>query len=706
MCRKRFGVGLPALVLALALVLLLASTVRALYVPGVPTDYEEGAPIEIVASKLTSNRNKVPYAYYSVAQCVPADVPVQRDGSPRALTHVSLGQILLGEREHPTAYNVHMMVNEDCAVLCEKNMTATELRTMAKRIQERYHVRMSLDQMPLVSELTPQSNLFGPRLTQGIPLGQTLNIGKTTTLEMIQHTHRRPSSPGQGSPGPGSAEAAEYDLGKERTLVLFNHLMFTVLVNTPQISLSDSLSVSDKMFRVVGFRARPMSIDYSVDNPTLDPQKAKDMCLKYSETSSVGATAAAPVPFFALDRTRPFQTVLYTYSVKFEPSDLSWATRWDPILKVSRNQHDLQLMALGNSLLLGLLLTGALALVLLRTLRKDLKRYADHDEADEALFETGWKLVGGDVFRPPQNWPVLAIACATGVQIAIVAVAALVMCVLGFLSVVHRGALLTALLFMFPISSIVAGFVIARMVKLFGASTWKGLALGTSLAYPGFVFIVFLFTNVLLWLRGSISVTPFFTILLLLFVWLGISCPLVFVGAKLGFPSDAQTRFPSRVNQVPRQIPQQSGMMGAPLYLIAGGMPFGVVCVELLFVLNSIWQNEYYLMFGMLLLVYAVLLVTAAETSISVVYLKLILEDYRWWWPSFLSSASSGLYVFLYGVYYLINLGQGQYFFVSTVLYLCYMAVISITFALIVGAVGTGASLAFVTSIYAAVRTD
>ena len=48
-----------------------------------------------------------------------------------------------------------------------------------------------------------------------------------------------------------------------------------------------------------------------------------------------------------------------------------------------------------------LLLTGFLSIILMRVLKNDFSRYARGDEEDEDEEETGWKLVHGDVFRPP-----------------------------------------------------------------------------------------------------------------------------------------------------------------------------------------------------------------------------------------------------------------------------------------------------------------
>ena len=67
---------------------------------------------------------------------------------------------------------------------------------------------------------------------------------------------------------------------------------------------------------------------------------------------------------------------------------------------------------------------------------------------------------------------------------------------------------------------------------------------------------------------------------------------------------------------------------------------------------SSIWQHQFYYLFGFLLLVLAILIVTCIEISIALTYFQLTSEDYNWWWRSFFSSGTSGLYVFCYALLY------------------------------------------------------
>jgi len=61
--------------------------------------------------------------------------------------------------------------------------------------------------------------------------------------------------------------------------------------------------------------------------------------------------------------------------------------------------------------------TGILTMIMVRTLRRDIARYNADEGPDEAIEETGWKLVHGDVFRPPRYSRLFAAVIGSGIQI-------------------------------------------------------------------------------------------------------------------------------------------------------------------------------------------------------------------------------------------------------------------------------------------------
>ena len=128
-----------------------------------------------------------------------------------------------------------------------------------------------------------------------------------------------------------------------------------------------------------------------------------------------------------------------------------------------------------NSFMIVLFLTGMLAMIIVRTLHRDLRRYAEHDaEAkEEAAEESGWKLVHGDVFRPPQRAGLLAVYLGTGVQVLGMAMVTMAFAVLGFLSPSNRGGLMTAMLLLFVFMGVPAGYSSAFLHKSLKGTDWK-----------------------------------------------------------------------------------------------------------------------------------------------------------------------------------------------------------------------------------------
>lgn len=101
-----------------------------------------------------------------------------------------------------------------------------------------------------------------------------------------------------------------------------------------------------------------------------------------------------------------------------------------------------------------------------RTLHRDISKYNQLDQ-DEAAEETGWKLVHGDVFRPPAAFGALTVYVGTGVQLLGMIVVTLVFAVLGFLSPANRGGLMTAMLLLFALMGLFAGHSASRLFKMF-----------------------------------------------------------------------------------------------------------------------------------------------------------------------------------------------------------------------------------------------
>lgn len=332
-------------------------------------------------------------------------------------------------------------------------------------------------------------------------------------------------------------------------------------------------------------------------------------------------------------------------------------------------------------------LVGMVAMIMMRTLHRDIAKYNQLETQEEAQEETGWKLVHGDVLRPPAFPGMLTVYIGSGVQLLGMALITMIFAVLGFLSPANRGGLMTAMLLLFVFMGLFAGYFSARLYKQFKGSSWQANTIKTAFLMPGIVFIVFLLLNCLIWGEKSSGAVPFGTMFALVFLWFGISVPLVFIGSYFGFKK-AAAEDPVRTNKIPRQIPEQAWYMHPILSILIGGiLPFGAVFIELFFILTSIWLHQFYYIFGFLFIVFCILVITCAEITIVLCYFQLCSEDYHWWWRSFLTSGSSALYLFLYATFYFftkLDITKP----VSGVLYFGYMFIISLAFFILTGTLG------------------
>ncbi|VDL96588.1 unnamed protein product [Schistocephalus solidus] len=88
---------------------------------------------------------------------------------------------------------------------------------------------------------------------------------------------------------------------------------------------------------------------------------------------------------------KPPLQITYSYSVTFEEvKDVSWTSRWDYFLTSSTSHTNIQWLSIVNSLIVVIFLTGLVALVLVRTLYRDVSRYNKLDSTMGDVIEGLW----------------------------------------------------------------------------------------------------------------------------------------------------------------------------------------------------------------------------------------------------------------------------------------------------------------------------
>ncbi|PIN18516.1 Endosomal membrane protein, EMP70 [Handroanthus impetiginosus] len=622
--------------------LLFINDAHSFYLPGVaPQDFVKGDLLKVKVNKLTSVKTQLPYSYYSLPYCKPEKIVDSAE---------NLGEVLRGDRIENSPYVFKMREPQMCNVVCNVTLNAKEAKEFKEKIDDEYRVNMILDNLPLV-----------------VPY-------KRPDMDSLFYQHGFPV----GMKG-------QYAGRTEEKYFIHNHLAFTVKYHKDE---------ETDAARIVGFEVKPFSVKHDYEGKWDDKTR-----LTTCDPHAKRTVTSSETPQEVEDN----KEIIFTYDVEFQESEVKWASRWDTYLYMADDQ--IHWFSIVNSLMIVLFLSGMVAMIMLRTLYRDISKYNQLETQEEAQEETGWKLVHGDVFRPPTNSDLLCVYVGTGIQFFGMILVTMIFAALGFLSPSNRGGIMTAMLLLWVFMGIFAGYAAARLYKMFKGTEWKKITFQTAFMFPGIVFAIFFVLNALIWGEASSGAVPFGTMFVLVLLWFGISVPLVFVGSYVGFKKPA-IEDPVKTNKIPRQIPEQAWYMNPFFSILIGGiLPFGAVFIELFFILTSIWLHQFYYIFGFLFLVFIILIITCAEISIVLCYFQLCSEDYLWWWRSYLTSGSSALYLFLYAAFYFftkLNITKP----VSGILYFGYMLIGSYAFFVLTGTIGFYACFWFTRLIYSSVKID
>jgi len=627
--------------------------------PGVaPKEYQNKEEVELKVQKLDSVQTQLPYDYYSLPFCQPETI---REAAE------NLGEILSGDRIENSLYKIEMRATRACRLLCRLEYDDSQLAQFAERIEEEYRVNWLVDNLPAATRyfLEVQSGdsaepEYEEHYEKGFPLGFM-------------------GSQDQPETTPGVA-------------YINNHVRLVLKYHEDQQAF--------KGYRIVGFEVEPYSVKHVVDGEWAGDDTQFSTCSPLNKV----VQGMQPQPVSGT-MSKSDKTIIWTYDVQWDKSEIKWASRWDLYLKMTDSQ--IHWFSIINSITIVLFLSGMVGLILVRTLHRDLRRYNEIDNSEEAQQEeTGWKLIHGDVFRPPSHGGMFSILVGTGAQVCAMTILTLVFAVFGFLSPANRGALMTALLLLFVFMGMVKGYFTTRLYTMFKLTEWKSNTLAAALLLPGILFGGFFFLNIFVSLKHSSGAVPFGTLIALLVLWLGISLPLVYCGSYVAYKKPA-IEPPLRVNHIPRVLlPDRPWYTQAHTAILIGGvLPFGAVFIEIFFIMQSVWLHQYYYLFGVLFIVFVILIITCAEITIVMCYFQLCNEDYHWWWRSYLTSGSSALYLFLYSfVYFFTKLRIIQ--FVSGLLFFGYMFMVSVLFFTLTGTIGFAACYLFVHKIYSSIKVD
>jgi transmembrane 9 superfamily protein 2/4 len=623
--------------------------------PGVtPQNYQKSEDIVMYANLVESRKTQVPFEFYDLPICQQPTLKVERGFSNLAARFQGHGS------NTPAPFSLKVLQDKACTPICVVSLSPRKLRWMRKLVKRMYRVHLTLDQLPVLMKSKELNSAM-----RGYPMGFIAPPALTGL--------------------------------KNDEFYLYNHLKFTVTYREDPSSFEG--------VRISGFDVEPVSIHHDIQTEDITSSTKVSTC-NGEEAPDVVNNPSTYLPLRTALAGNQLK-VLYSYEVQWVLADLPWADRWD-VYVLGCPDDDIHYFAVINSLMVVLFLTGAIAIIIIRTIHKDIAAFNNmHTAIEESQKESGWKAVRSDVFRPPSTSPMmLSVAVGNGVQLGCTFFLGIACSFQKLIVPMNKGQILMTMLGLYILSGSVAGYVSARLYKFCDAKGWKMNTIYTAIALPGCLASVLAVLDMFLLLAGA--ATSFFVVTLVpLFVlWCCASAPFVLVGSYFGYRAD-KIQVPVKTDLIARVVPENLPWHINPLItvILGGVLPFGSVVSEMAYIMPALWLQKVYHVVGFLLAVLLILTATCAQIAILMTYLLLSSEDHRWWWKSFWNCASAGGYLLLYSIWFLFERLQ-LVGVLPIIVYLMYMMMISLCFGLFCGSVGVLASFWFNRTIYGAVKVD
>uniref|UniRef100_A0A2N9EHW4 Transmembrane 9 superfamily member n=1 Tax=Fagus sylvatica TaxID=28930 RepID=A0A2N9EHW4_FAGSY len=270
----------------------------------------------------------------------------------------------------------------------------------------------------------------------------------------------------------------------------------------------------------------------------------------------------------------------FVYTVTWKEIDTIFEERMKKYLSYasSANRWDW----ISNSFVTILILTGCLVTFYMRVVKKDFMEHTYDEVLTDDQEQKGWKYILGDVFRYPNHKSLFASVLGSGTQLF----------TLFYLNEIGFGCLSCGpLLFTFCLLNTVA------------------------IAYK------------------ATAALPFGTILLIVVLWIFVAFPLLVLGGIAGKNRKVAFQAPCHTTKCPRDIPPLRWYRGVlPQMALAGILPFGVIYVELYYMFASVWGHRIYSLYGIIFIVFIILLFATALVTVALTNFQLAAEDHQWWW--------------------------------------------------------------------------
>ena len=456
---------------------------------------------------------------------------------------------------------------------------------------------------------------------------------------------------------------------------IYNHLQFHILLNR----------IEEDRYNVVGFNILPMSIKHDNEKP-ICATESKDILNNFQK------------PLQPLEPGN----ILFTYDVIYEYSDIPFASRWDHYKTSKASIHWTGIIV---SEVLVLFTSIFVVYIFKKNVNSNIDDYNYRVSQFEEIYENDWRLVAGDVFRPPAvNCLLLSSILGNGCQLLLMFSITLFLGVFGFMNPERRMNILNVGILLYSLFGLMSGYVSANFYRFWNGESWLRVAIFTSILFPGTLVIGYCIVNIVLTIEKSNAAVNFSDIISLFFLWIFCTFPLILIGSFFGFKSN-KINIPFNINKIPSVIPSK------PWYLhyryitfLTGLIGFATIFIEFSYVMAALWRHQIYFLATFFWISSLLFIIVVGEMTIIVVYFNLCYGDYNWWWKSFIIGSSPVIYFILYSILYFFYLRITR--LSAMIVYFGLMGMISGMVILICGTVSIFFSMGFLNLIYTKIRID
>lgn len=452
--------------------------------------YRDEENIPLLVNKVYSDNTQLQYAYFDLPFVCPPSGNKRAKAALASGRSVSLnlGEVLRGDRITTSDFEIDMGRDIECQYLCDRVVGRHDVQRAQHLIEDGYTTEWILDNLPGATSFVTVDRKR-KYYAAGFKMGYTDFDVTTGRPQYYLNNHYTMVVRWRRAPGRAGDHGAKVVVG------------FEVY---PKSIGGEYRNATGCPYDVAG-ENDPLSL-YMPPNRTM-----VDLAQQYPDSSYI--------PQEQIDMNDgATMTIPYTYSVYFrEELDHDWSNRWDLYFNDQKEGSFTHWLAIINSLIISSILGAIVVVIWGRTMsgdvsgrgdgvleeaRKRIKKRGSGDKkrvssgllekineegddlsSDDDIFEdaTGWKLLHGDVFRPPPYGGLLAPLVGSGMQLVFMMAGLLLLSCLGVLNPSWRGGFVSVGVGLFIFAGGFSGYFSSRVYKTFGGQNWRKNTLMVSL---------------------------------------------------------------------------------------------------------------------------------------------------------------------------------------------------------------------------------